>query len=173
MPVNDIYAFTVPVFVKHLGGLRSVLVKAQACAKEKGTNETELLGSALAPDMYPLSRQVQIACENAKGATARLAGMEVPKKEDSEKTIDELLARIDWTVGFVESIPESAFSDAAERKVVLPYFKGKYMTGFDYAREYAVPNFLFHVVTAYGLVRKAGVPVGKADYMNGYPFRDL
>jgi hypothetical protein len=87
-------------------------------------------------------------------------------------TIAELIARIDWTVDFITSVPESAFAEAAERKVTLPYFPNKYMTGFDYAREYAVPNFLFHVVTAYGLVRHAGVPVGKADYMNGLPLKD-
>jgi hypothetical protein len=156
-----------------LGGLRIVLEKAQTHIREKGVSEAELLASALAPDMYPLSRQVQIACDNAKGATARLASMEVPKKEDTEKTFDELFARIDWTVSFVQSVPESAFEGAEDRKVTLPYFKGKYMSGFDYAREYAVPNFLFHVVTAYGLIRKAGVPIGKADYMNGYPLRDL
>ena len=169
----NLYDFTVPVFIKHLGGLKNVLLKAQTFLREKGMSEGEFLASALAPDMFPLTRQVQVACDNAKGATGRLAGIEIPAKEDNEKTIDELIARIDWTLDFVKSVPASAFAGAEERQVTLPYFKGKYMTGFDYAREYAVPNFLFHVVTAYGLVRKAGVPIGKADYMNGYPLKDL
>jgi hypothetical protein len=170
--MNTIYDFTVPAFIKHLGGLKTVLQKSDAFIKEKGMDEKALLASTLYPDMFNFTRQVQVACDTAKGAVARLAGVEIPKKEDTEVTIAELIARIDWTVDFITSVPESAFAEAAERKVTLPYFPNKYMTGFDYAREYAVPNFLFHVVTAYGLVRHAGVPVGKADYMNGLPLKD-
>ena len=171
--MNTIYAFTVPAFIKHLGALKTVLNKADALVKEKGMDEKVLLASSLAPDMFPLSRQVQIACDNAKGAVARLANMEVPAKEDTETTIAELMARVDWTLNFIQSVPESAFEGAENLKIVLPYFPDKYLTGFDYAREYAVPNFLFHVVTAYGLVRHAGGALGKADYMNGLPFKDL
>jgi hypothetical protein len=171
--MNDIYAYTVPVFVKSLGGLKNILLKAQAHVKEKGMDEKTFLADKLWEDMFPLVRQVQVACDQAKGTTARLAGIEIPKYEDTEQTIDELLARVDKTVAFVESIPESAFKDAATRKIILPYFKDKYMTGFDYAREYAVPNFLFHVVTAYALIRKNGVPIGKADFTNGLPLKDL
>jgi hypothetical protein len=171
--MNDIYTYTVPVFIKHLGGLKNVLEKASAFIKEKGMDEKVLLASSLAPDMFPLTRQVQIACDTAKGAVARLAGMDIPAKEDTETDIVGLMARIDWTIAFIQAVPESAFADAADRKVTLPYFPGKYMTGFDYAREYAVPNFLFHVVTAYGLVRHAGVQIGKGDYMNGMPLKDV
>lgn len=171
--MNDIYTFTVPVFVKSLGGLKGVLSKAEAFAKEMGMNEEDFLSDKLAPDMFPLVKQVQVACDNAKGATARLAGVEVPKFDDTEKTFAELQARIDKTLEFVQSVPESAFKNAAGRRVTLPYFKDKYITGFDYAREYAIPNFFFHLVTAYGLVRKNGVPIGKADYANRPSFRDV
>ena len=170
--MNTIYDFTVPVFVKQLGGLKNVLNKSAAHIAEKGMNEEEFLNSRMWDDMFPFVRQVQISCDNAKGATARLAGIEIPKYEDTEKTISELLARVDKTLAFVQSVPESAFVGAEDRKVSLPYWKEQYMTGFDYAREYAIPNFLFHVVTAYDLARKAGVPVGKSDYTNGLPLKD-
>lgn len=171
--MNEIYAYTVPVFIKSLGGLKIVLTKAEAFVKEKGLNEETFLADKLWEDMFPLSRQVQVACDTAKGATARLAGVEIPKYEDNEKTFAELQARIDTTLAFIQSVPETSFASAAERKVTLPYFPDKYMTGFDYAREYAVPNFLFHVVTAYALIRKNGVAIGKADYTNGLPLKDL
>lgn len=171
--MNEIYTYTVPLFKKMLGGLKNVLAKAEAFAREQGMSESDFLADKLALDMFPLSRQVQIACDNAKGAVARLAGVEAPVMADGETTFAELAARIDATVAFIESVPESAFAEAAERKVVLPYFPDKYMTGFDYAREYVIPNFLFHVVTAYALVRKNNVPIGKGDYVNGLPFRDL
>ena len=171
--MNDIYTYTVPLFVKSLGGLKNVLVKAEAHAKEKGESEADMLADRLAPDMFSLAKQVQVACDNAKGATARLAGVEVPKFEDTEQTFSELMARIDKTIEFVQSVPESAFADAASRKVTLPYFAGKYITGFDYVREYALPNFFFHVVAAYAIVRKNGVAIGKADYANNPNFRDL
>lgn len=170
--MNTIYEFTQPVFVKHLGGMKIVLEKTEAFLKEKGMSEEEFLQSRMWEDMFPFVKQVQISCDNAKGAVARLAGMEVPKFEDNEKTIAELQTRVDKTLEFVKSVPESAFSGAADAKVSLPYWGGKYMAGHDYARFYAIPNFLFHVTTAYDLARKAGVPVGKADYMNGNPLRD-
>lgn len=171
--MNEIYAYTVPIFTKTLGGLKSVLTKAAEHAKATGMSEETFLADRLAPDMFPLSQQVQIACDNAKGATARLSGVEMPKFEDTEKTFDELQARIDKTLEFIASVPEASFAGAAERQVTLPYFKDKYLTGFDYTREYALPNFFFHVVTAYAIVRKNGVAIGKADYTNNINFRDL
>jgi hypothetical protein len=170
---NDIYAFTVPLFIKMLNAMKHVLEKGEACAAEQGAAASEYLEARLAADMFPLARQVQIASDNAKGGVARLSGVEAPKYEDTETTFAELYARIDKTIAFVQSVPESAFADAATRQVTLPYFPGKYMTGQDYAREYLIPNFLFHVVTAYDILRMKGVPLGKADYMNGLPLRDL
>jgi hypothetical protein len=171
--MTELYTFTVPIFTKSLGGLKDVLTKAEAHAKETGISEADFLNDRLAPDMFPLVRQVQIACDNAKGATARLAGVEVPKFEDTEASFAELQARIDTTLEFIKSVPETAFEGAATRQIVLPYYADKYMTGFDYVREYALPNFFFHVVTAYALVRKNGTPIGKADFVNNATFRDL
>ena len=171
--MNDIYTYSVPLFIKSLGGLKTVLTKAEAHAKEAGIAEADFLADRLAPDMFPLVKQVQVACDNAKGATARLAGVEAPKYEDTEATFAELQARIDKTLAFIQSVPEGAFEDAATRQIVLPYFPDKYMTGFDYLREYVLPNFFFHVVTAYAIVRKNGAPIGKADFANNPTFRDL
>lgn len=171
--MNELYAFTIPVFVKSLEGLKTILEKAQNHLKEHGGDEAALLDSRLAPDMFPLIKQVQIACDNAKGAAARLASIEIPKYDDTEKTINDLLARIDKTLSFLGSISEEQFKDSATVKATLPYFPGQYMIGYDYAREYAIPNFLFHVVIAYGLIRHRGVQIGKADYINGLPLKDL
>ncbi len=164
-----IYSYTVPSFIKSLGGLKNILLKAQA----HGVDETALLDDALAPDMFPFVRQVQIASDQAKGGTARLAGIENPSFADTETSLSELIERIDMTIAFLQSVPESAFVGAEARQITLPYFPGKYMAGFDYAREYVLPNFYFHTAIAYGLIRKAGVPLGKADYLNGPSLQDI
>lgn len=171
--MEHLYTYTVPLFIKMLGGLKNCLEKTATFAREKGIPEADILQDRLAPDMFPLVKQVQIATDNAKGAAARLSGTDIPKYEDTETTIAELIARIEKTLAFIQSVPESAFEKAADVQVTLPYFPGKFMTGFDYAREYALPNFFFHTVTAYGLMRKRGVEIGKADYVFSLPLRDL
>lgn len=175
--MHSLYSFTVPVFIKILGGLKNVLNKAKASMATNGLSEADFLAKNLAPDMFPLAKQVQIACDNAKGMTFRLAGQEVPVHEDNEATFDELIARIDKTIALLQTVPESAFEGAEERQIILPYFPkffpGKYLTGLDYARENAVPNFFFHVNMAYAIIRNQGVDIGKADYMNGLPLKDL
>jgi hypothetical protein len=103
----------------------------------------------------------------------RLTDTENVAFPDTEATLAELKTRIDKTIAFVQAVPESAFEKAEERQVTLPYFPGKYMTGSEYAREYVIPNFFFHVTIAYGLVRKAGVQIGKADFLNGLPLKDI
>jgi hypothetical protein len=167
--METIYDFTIPVFIKMLGGLKGVLKKAAA----HGGDEQAILNDRLAPDMFPLSRQVQIATDNAKGAAARLSGQEPPVYEDTEKTFAQLDARIDKTIAYLESVPKGSFKDAANAKISLKYWNGKSMKGFDYAREYAIPNFFFHVAMAYALVRKNGVEIGKGDYINGLQLQDL
>jgi hypothetical protein len=167
--MDNIYDFTVPVFIKMLGGLKGVLQKAKA----HGLDEKALLSEQLAPDMFPFAKQVQVACDNAKGAAARLSGQEPPKMDDTEQSIDDLIARVDATVAFLNTVKESDFADAPKQQITLPYFPGKFMGGYDYAREYAIPNFFFHVAMAYALVRKNGVEIGKADYINGIPLQDL
>lgn len=171
--MNPLYQFTVPVFVKALKALDAILVKAEAHIAEKHLDEGALLDERLAPDMFPLKKQIQVACDNAKGATARLSGVEVPVHPDEEKTFADLHARIEKTLAFIQSVPEASFEQAADRQVTLPYFPEKYMTGFDYAREYALPNFFFHITIAYALLRKEGLAIGKADFMGGLPLRDI
>ncbi len=167
------YVVTVPLFTKMLGGLKGVLMKAERRAKEVGISEEVFLNDALAPDMFPLKKQVQVACDNAKGAIVRLTNRENVVMQDTETTFAALQTRIDDTLAFIKTATEKDFEGAAERRVTLPYFPGKYMTGAEYALEYAVPNFLFHVTVAYAIVRKNGVAVGKADYINGLPLKDL
>lgn len=174
--MHSLYTFTVPVFLKSLGGLKQVLAKAKAHIAEQGLNEAEFLDKRLASDMFPLVKQVQIACDNAKGV-CRLAGMEPPVHEDTEATIDELLARIDKTMAFLQTLTEASFAGGEDRQIILSYFPkyfpGKYMAGFDFVREQLIPNFFFHFSMAYALVRLQGVEIGKADYINGLPLRDI
>lgn len=172
-PMNDIYQFTVPIFTKTLKALDSLLAKAQQIVAEKGADEAFLLEARLAPDMFPLKKQIQIACDNAKGAAARLSGTEAPVHVDEETTLAELRDRITKTLELLATFSEEAFTEAATRKVTLPYFPAKYLTGLDYAREYALPNFFFHVTTAYAILRKEGLSVGKSDFMGGLPLQDL
>jgi hypothetical protein len=167
--MDSIYEFTIPVFIKMLNGLKGVLKKAG----EHGLDEQALLNDKLAPDMFPLVKQVQVATDNAKGAAARLSGTEAPKFEDTETTLAELDGRIDKTIAYLQSFTKESFKDAAGVQATLPYFPGKFMTGFDYAREYAIPNFFFHVAMAYAIVRKNGVQVGKVDYIHNIPLQDL
>ena len=166
--MDRIYDYTIPTFIKMLGGLKTVLTKAG----EHGLDEAALLSDRIAPDMFPFVKQVQIACDQAKGAAARLSGTEMPKFEDNETTLAELQARIDKTISFLESVSAESFAGAAERRIELPYFPGKYLTGFDYAREYSIPNFFFHLSMAYALVRKNDVAIGKGDYINGLSLKD-
>ena len=156
-----------------LGGLKNVITKCEQFAHEKGMTDADFISAKLAPDMFSFSRQIQISTDNAKGAVARLTGTEAPKYEDTEATFSELQARIDKTIEYIKSVPESAFVGAAERQVTLPYFPGKFMNGFGYALEYVVPNFFFHVTTAYAIARMNGVTLGKSDYLNGLPLQDL
>jgi hypothetical protein len=172
--MNSLYDVTLPVFVKSLGALDSLLEKAQAFVAEKGLDEKTLLEARIAPDMFPFKKQVQIVCDNAKGASARLAGVEVPSHEDNEETLSELRARIKKTQDFLATVAEDSFKEAATRQITLAYFPGKYMTGFDYTREYVLPNFFFHLTTAYDLLRQAGMAIGKTDFLGGsLPLRDL
>ena len=171
--MQNLYTVTVPVFTKMLGGLTGVLTKAEGFAKEKGISEEKFLSDALAPDMFPLKKQVQVACDNAKGAVVRLAGKENVVMEDTEATFADLKKRIDATLAFIGSVTEQDFEGAEDKQVTLPYFPGKYMTGAEYTLEYVIPNFLFHVTVAYAIIRKNGVSVGKADYINTLPLKDL
>jgi hypothetical protein len=164
------YDASVPVFKQLLGGLDTVLDKAQGLATARKFEADALIQARLYPDMFPLSKQVQIACDFARGVSARLAGADVPVYEDKEQTFDELRALIARTLAFVDSLDAARFDGSASREIVLrpgtP--KEKRLNGTNYLLSYGLPQFFFHVTTAYALLRHNGVEIGKRDYMGAY-----
>ena len=166
----SLHTASVPVFTQLLGGLSDVLAKAAAHAAERKIEPDALLQSRLFPDMFPLLRQVQIACDFAKSVSARLAGAEVPAWDDGEKTFDELQARIRRTLDFIAGLDAAAFDGAAAREIVLrpgtP--KERRLDGQAYLLAYGLPQFFFHVTTSYALLRHSGVEIGKKDFMGRY-----
>lgn len=167
---NAMHAASIPVFRQMLGGLDAVLTKAESHASEKKIDPAALLQARLFPDMFPLTRQVQIACDFAKSVPARLAGVEVPAYDDTEQSFPELHARIARTLAFIEGLDAARFEDSAQRQIVLRPGTPKERTldGQAYLLAYGLPQFFFHVTTAYALLRHNGVELGKKDYMGAY-----
>jgi hypothetical protein len=167
MPLT-MYDASVTPMRSTLKNLSTILSKAAAHCEARKIDPNALLQSRLYPDMFALVRQVQIAADTAKGTGARLAGVEIPKFEDTETTFPELQARIDKTIAFLDSLQASQFEGADTRQVVIALrdrtleFKGA-----DYLTGWANPNFFFHVTTAYALLRHGGVEIGKRDYLGG------
>jgi uncharacterized protein len=156
---------------KMLHNLSLILTKAEAHAAAKKIEMDVLLNSRLAPDMFPLSRQIQIACDTAKLGAARVAGKEAPKHEDNEKTLPEFKARIESVIGYLNTFKADDFKNAVETKVTQPRWEGKWMTGHDYFTQHVVPNIGFHVTTAYAILRHNGVEIGKKDYLGEMPYK--
>ncbi len=163
----SMYAASVPVFKQMLGGLSNFLAKAEAHATAKKIDPTVLLQSRLYPDMFNLTRQVQIAGDFAKGTCARLAGVEVPDYEDTEKTFAELQARITKTLAFIDALPADSINGSEERQIVTQPGTARERTfvGQAYLLTYAIPHFFFHTTTAYAILRHNGVEVGKRDFI--------
>jgi hypothetical protein len=162
----SMYQASAPRFVHMLRNLSAILDKAEAYAEAKKLDPAVPGGLRLIADMFPLARQVQIACDTAKGAVARLAGVEIPKHEDTEKTIPELKARIAKTLDFIESVGAAKIDGSEEREVVLK-MRGQdvKLAGLHYLLAQAWPNFYFHVTTAYNILRANGVELGKRDFI--------
>lgn len=162
----SMYAASAPRFANMLRNLDAILAKAQANAVARKIDPNVLLAARLAPDMFPLLKQVQIACDHAKGAAARLAGVEVPKYEDTEQSFEDLRTRIARTMAFVESFQAGQIDGSEEREIALKA-GGREMSfkGMQYLLGYALPNFYFHLVTAYNILRHNGVDIGKRDYI--------
>jgi len=162
----SMYQASVPVFVKGLTNLKAILEKALAHAQEKKIDDTVFVNARLYPDMLPLSGQIQIATDMARGTMARLSGSEPPKWEDNEKTMAELIARIDKTVDYLKGFTAPQI-DGTEGKAITRTIRGNPMTftGLDYLQQFSIPNFYFHSATAYGLLRHGGVAVGKLDFL--------
>jgi hypothetical protein len=166
MATISMYQASVPYFIRMLRNLRAILEKGAAHAAAKKFDTAVLVQARLAPDMLPLARQIQIASDNAKGCAARLAGVEPPKFEDNETTWDQLLERIDKTVAFLKSLKPEQVDGSEGRAVTLNLRSGTLnFSGLDYLRFFALPNFTFHVVTGYNLLRHNGVDIGKSDYL--------
>ena len=167
MTTISMYAASVPVFAKMLDNMLNWLEAAKAHAEARKFPADNYLGLRLAPDMLPFTKQIQIASDAAKGCVARLAGQEIPKYEDNEATLTELAERIRKTRDYVLSVPAAAFEGSESREISIPRRTGEPLKfdGLNYLRHFAQPNFYFHATTTYALLRHAGVPLGKADYL--------
>jgi len=163
----SIHASSIPVFTQMLRGLSEVLRKAEVHATARKIEPDVLLQARLFPDMFPLLRQVQVATDFAKSVSARLAGVEVPKFDDGEKTFAELQARIEKVLAFIGGLPAAKFDEAASREILTQAGtpKEKKFTGEAYLLTYGLPHFFFHTTTAYAILRHNGVEVGKKDYV--------
>src|SRR5580700_5157494 len=165
----SMHAMSVDLFAHALGNLSALLEKAVADAKERKFDPAVLLGARLAPDMFPLSRQVQIACDLAKNSVSRLAALEPPRFEDNEKTIEELRTRIARTIDYMKGIPASAFEGSEDRDLKVPAGPDKFLDfkGLDFVQRWAIPNVFFHITSAYAILRHNGVDIGKKDFIGG------
>ena len=160
------YDISVPVLTHFLGALSKLLAKAESHCAAKKIDTAVLLGDRLFPDMFALSRQVMLTTDFAKGAGARLAGIDVPKYEDNETTLEQLQARIAKTIAFLGTLESGQFKDAATRTVTLKVAGADMtFTGQQYFSNFALPNFYFHMTTAYNILRHTGVELGKMDFM--------
>jgi uncharacterized protein len=164
---------SIPVFEIALNALSVLLDKAETYAEAKKIDPAALLNTRLYPDMFGFTRQVQSACDQAKNGGARLAGIEPPRYEDNEKTIAELKARIAKTVAFVKTLDTRKIDESADREITFPLGptnKG-HMKGSDYLNHFVLPNFYFHLTTAYDILRHCGVEIGKRDFFGAIPLR--
>ena len=162
----SMYQASSPRFINTLKNLSAILDKVQAHAEAKKIDPEVLTGARLYPDMFALARQIQITCDTAKGAVARLAGAEIPKHEDTEKTVADLKARIDKTIAFIETF-KPAQIDGTEEKALTIKLGAREVNwkGMQYLLGFALPNFYFHAATAYDILRHNGVELGKRDFI--------
>ena len=163
------YQASIPVFIRMLGNLSTILDKALAHAEAKKIDPAIFINARLTPDMFPLSRQVQIATDMVKGCAARLAGIEVPSYEDNETTFADLQARIAKTVAFLQSVSDGQINGSEERTVTLKLRdKEVNFIGQPYLLDFVLPNFYFHITATYAILRHNGVEIGKMDYLGSY-----
>ena len=165
------YYETTRQMIKMLGQLEKWLDAADAFAKAKSFDPGVFLTLRLAPDQFAFARQVQIACDTAKLMASRLTGKSAPAHADTEQSTDELRARVRAVVAYLEGLSEADFEGASARSVTQPRWEGKVMSGADYFLEHALPNFFFHLSHAYAILRHAGVPLGKRDYLGALSLR--
>lgn len=169
----SLYQASVPQLKKMLNNLDKWLDAAVAHAAKKSFEPSVLLNARLAPDQYPLTRQIQACCDGAKFTAARLTGKESPKHPDTETTLDELRARIRSVVEYLDTFTEADFADAKERVITLPFMPGKALSSADYLNEMSLPNFYFHATTAFAILRHNGVDIGKMAFLGSLNLRDV
>jgi hypothetical protein len=163
---SNLFQSTVPVFTQYLTSLSAILTKAAGHAEAKKIDPSVFVGARIAPDMFPLSRQVQIATDHAKGACARLAGIDIPSFADTETTFPELQQRIAKTLDFVKGLKPAQFEGADTRDITLTIAGQKHTwKGSIYLNHFALPNFYFHATATYAILRHNGVEIGKRDFM--------
>ena len=161
-----VYDISIPALSRGLTNLSAILDKAAAHAAAKKYDSIVLAQSRIYPDMHPLTRQVQIACDTAKGAAARLANVDVPKHEDTETTLDELKQRIAKTLDFLKTVTAAQVNSAETRTIEIKFPNGAWkFTAVSYITDFVLPNFYFHVSMVYALLRKSGVEIGKTDFL--------
>ena len=165
MPLS-MHTLSVTAFSRALANLKSVLDKAKAHALDHKIQEAVYVNARLYPDMLPFSRQVQIATDIARGASARLSGVEPPSYEDKEQTFDDLIARVQRTIDYLKGLDANAFGNAETREITRPVGGQPHtFTGQNYLLQFATPNVYFHCAMAYGILRHNGVPLGKSDFL--------
>lgn len=165
------HELTVVQFTKMLQNLDGILEKASAFADTKKFDFEVLLQSRLAPDQFSLLRQVQITCDTAKLGASRLTGKEAPFHDDKEKSLPEIRKRIQEVAAFLAGVSPKDFQGAEEKRISQPRWEGKYMTGHEYLIQHVIPNFYFHLTTAYSILRSNGVDIGKKSYLGEMPFK--
>ena len=164
----SMYDASIPPILRALNNLSHILNKGEAHANAKEIELAVLFNARLFPDMFPLSRQVQIATDMSKGAAARLARLEVPSYDDNETTFADLQARIAKTIGFIETVTPAQLEGAEKRDIEIMVRKAKMeFTGQDYLQKWVMPNVYFHVATTYNILRHNGVELGKPDFLRG------
>jgi hypothetical protein len=161
----SLYECSIPQFKKMLKSLDKWIESTVAYAEKKSFDPNVIVTARLAPDQYVFGRQVQSACDAAKSAAARLTGKEPPKHPDTEQTMVELRARVKTCLDYLETFSAADFQGADQRSIALPFFEGKALLGIDYLNELALPNFYFHLTTAYAILRHNGVALGKQDFI--------
>jgi hypothetical protein len=166
-----VYEMTNLQCIHTLNNLLAFLDKAAAYADHKKFDVEVLLQSRLAPDQFPLVRQIQIACDTSKLGAFRLTGKEAPAHADNEKTLSEIRHRIESTIQYLKTLTAKDYEGYASRKVTQPRWEGKYLMADDYLTHHLVPNFFFHVTTAYAILRHNGVDLGKGDFLGTLPFK--
>lgn len=166
-----LYEITVPQFIKMLTNLNAILAKAAAFADAKKIDMDVLLNSRLAPDQFNLTRQIQIACDGAKLCASRLTGKEAPVHDDALVKFSDLKSRIEAVITYLSQFKAEDFKGAEQKTITQPRWEGKYLTATEFALQHAIPNFYFHIMTAYSILRHNGVEVGKKDFLGALPYK--